>query len=305
MRRSFSHGGHRGVARHRLCALILLCALLAPLAPAHAADPQPYNLVLQPTGSDQIDTAIKTSSLLATLRDSSPVPPFGLVQRARQDIPRITTAAESFGYYLAKTTVMIAGRELDDPELPMVLDRTPQGRAVDANVRVELGPLYHFREVIIAGAVPTEVMSALKLARGDPAIASNVPAAQARLLTALQEAGYPLAQVQEPIARADDAAHVLDVTFPTTAGPRADIGAITFQGLKTVNEDFARRVLTVKSGDPFRPSRLEASRQALLNTGVFGGISVRPADRLSPDGSIAIEFDVQERPLHAVKLEGA
>ncbi|HYM18159.1 MAG TPA: BamA/TamA family outer membrane protein, partial [Micropepsaceae bacterium] len=47
------------------------------------------------------------------------------------------------------------------------------------------------------------------------------------------------------------------------------------------------------------------SRQALLNTGVFGGISVRPADRLSPDGSIAIEFDVQERPLHAVKLEGA
>jgi translocation and assembly module TamA len=61
----------------------------------------------------------------------------------------------------------------------------------------------------------------------------------------------------------------------------------------------------VKSGDPFQPSKLEASRQALLNTGTFAGISVRPADSLSPDGRIPINFDVQERPRHSVKLEGA
>ena len=306
MRRNFSHGGHRAVARHHLCrAFAALCAFVLALSSAQAADPQTYNVTIQPTGEDQIDQAIKTSSLLATLKDSAPVPPFGLIQRARDDIARITSATESFGRYLAKTTITIAGRALDDPELPMVLDMTPAGRPVDAAIRVDLGPLYRLRDVSIDGSVPAELMGSLRLSRGDPAIAMNIQAAQGRLLTALQEAGYPLAQVQEPIARADDEAHVLDVTYPANSGPRADLGEISFQGLKTVNEDFARRVLTVKTGDMFQPSKLEASRQALLNTGIFAGITVRPADRLAPDGRMPITFDVQERPLHAVTLEGA
>jgi translocation and assembly module TamA len=272
---------------------------------AQAADPQPYDLSIQPTGFDALDNAIKTSSLLATLRESAPVPPFGLIERAREDIPRIDTAAHSFGYYLAKVMVTVAGRDLDDPVLPMVLDMTPQGTPVKAEIRVETGPLYRLRNVTIEGPVPPEATAALGLMSGAPAIASEVQAAQGRLLTALQEAGYPLAQVQEPVARADDEAHVLDVTFPANAGPRAQLGQITFQGLMAVNEDFARRVLTVMSSDLFQPSKLEASRQALLNTGVFTGITVRPAEELSTDGRIPITFDVQERPPHFVRLEGA
>jgi translocation and assembly module TamA len=284
---------------------LALALSLATGSFAQAADPQTYNVVVQPTGSEELDDAINTSSLLATLRDKAPVPPFGLIQRAREDISRVETAAQSFGYYLAKVAITIAGRAIDYPNLPMVLDTTPQGQAVEIDIRVETGPLYHFRDISIDGPVPADLKNALKLSPGDPAVATNVQAGQARLLTALQEAGYPLAQVQEPVASADDNAHFLDVSFPANAGPRADIGDINFQGLKTVNEDFARRALTVKSGDPFQPSKLEASRQALLNTGIFAGLSVRPAEQLSPDGRIPIVFDVQERPLHAVKLEGA
>jgi translocation and assembly module TamA len=220
-------------------------------------------------------------------------------------MPRIDTAAHSFGYYLSKSTVTIAGRELDDPLLPMILDMTLQGTPVNAEIRVETGPLYRLRNVTIEGTVPSQAAAALKLMSGAPAIAAEIQTAQGRLLTALQEAGYPLAQVQEPVAVADDQAHVLDVTFPADAGPRANIGEITFQGLKTVSEDFVRRVLRVTSGDLFQPSKLEASRQALINTGVFAGITVRPAESLSSDGRIPISFDVQERPLHAVRLEGA
>src|SRR5262249_47918475 len=153
--------------------------------------------------------------------------------------------------------------------------------------------------------VPPDATASLRLMSGAPAIAADIQAAQGRLLTALQEDGYALAQVQEPVAVADDEAHVLDVTYPANAGPRANIGAITIQGLTDVNEAFARSVLTVMPGDLFQPSKLEASRQALLNTGVFAGITIRPAEALSPDGRIPITFNVQERPSHAVRLEGA
>ena len=278
---------------------------LALIPPAHAADPQSYTVAIQPTGSDQVDEAIATSSLLATLRESAPVPPFGLVQRARDDLARLNIAAQSFGYYLAKPTVTVAGRELQDAALLMILDATPAGQAVEVAIRVNLGPLYRLREIKIDGPVPAKAKDSLKLSPGEPAIAMEIEAAQARLLTALQEDGYPLAQVQEPIALANDLTHTLDVTYPANSGRRAKIGQITFQGLKRVNEKFARRVLKVKSGDLFQPSKLEASREALLNTGVFAGLSVRPAERLSDDGRIPITFDVEERARHAVKLEGA
>jgi len=279
--------------------------LLIVGSPANAADPQPYDLTIANTGTPALDAALQSGSLLATLRTSAPVAPFGLIQRARQDIDRFQTVLQSFGYYLAQVTVMIGDHALDDPALPEILDMLPNGRPVAVQVRIEAGPLYHLRRVEIDGFVPGDVADALKLAAGDPAVAAGVLAGRTRLLSALQEAGYPLARVDEPSVLADDMAHVLDVSFNVDPGPRAVLGDITFSGLKTVNEEFVRRVLTVRPGDPYQPSKLEAARQALLATGVFAGIVIRPGDRVSPEGSIPVLFDVEERPLHAVKLAGS
>jgi translocation and assembly module TamA len=143
------------------------------------------------------------------------------------------------------------------------------------------------------------------LKTGDPAVASNVLDGQARLLSALLEDGYALAKVDAPIAYLDESTHKLNLTFKVTAGPKAAIGEISFKGLKDVNEAFARRALTVHPGDPYKPSKIEEARQALTKLGVFTGVSVRAADRLSPDGRIALVFDVQERKQHAVALTGA
>jgi translocation and assembly module TamA len=74
--------------------------------------------------------------------------------------------------------------------------------------------------------------------------------------------------------------------------------------LKTANESFVRRILTIHPGDLFQPTKLATARQALIDTGVFSGVTIRAADRLSPDGRIPLTVGVEERPLHAVKLEG-
>jgi translocation and assembly module TamA len=261
--------------------------------------------MIEPTASSAMDELLRTTSLLVTLREDSPVPPFGLIARATADVGRLNTVVNSFGYYRSVVTITIEGRALDDPDLPPFLDQVPQGMSVNVQVAVEEGPLYRLRTVTLNGTFPPVAQAALRLSSGAPAIAANIAAARERMLTALQEDGYALATVGEPVAYADDAAAVLDIQFQIEAGRQADIGPIAFEGLERVNGSFAQTALPLRPGERYSPSRIDTARRELLETGVFSAVTVRAANQVSSDGRIALTFDVEERPLRAVNLAGA
>jgi len=283
-------------------AAALVFVLLA--GPVRAADPQAYTVEISGAPSAEADAALRATSQLVTLQGAGAVPPFALVLRARDDVARLQTALDSFGFYQNKVTVTVAGLSPDDPALPTRLDDLPQGSSAPVKIAVTPGPLYHIGRVRLRGDVPDRDRAAVGVNSGDPAIAGVVLDAQNRLLAALQEDGYALAKVESPDATADDQAHTIDVTYKVDTGVQVAIGAITFTGLKEVHDSFARRALTVHPGERYRPSRIEAARQALASLGVFSGVSVRAADHLSPDGRIPLVFDVQERPAHAVTISG-
>jgi translocation and assembly module TamA len=279
-------------------------ALLAA-GSARAADPQPYAVTISATGDAAIDSTLKASAQLVTLHDKIPVPPFALIVRARSDIPRLQTALDSFGYYLNKVGVTIGGHALADPQLPAWLDSVAPNTSVDVAVAVDTGPLFRLGTVVIEGGIPDVDRQTLGLRSGDTAIAANVLDARTRLLDALQEDGYALASVEAPVVMADDAHHEIDVTYKATTGPRVEIGTISFKGLEDVNEGFARRLLTIKTGDRYKPSAIEKARRALMAQGVFSGVNVRAADHLSQDGRIPLAFEVEERKRHAVTVAGS
>ena len=60
-----------------------------------------------------------------------------------------------------------------------------KGRAVEAAIRIETGPLYRLRAIDIVGDVPKESRDALMLRPGDPADAASVQEARQRLLAAI------------------------------------------------------------------------------------------------------------------------
>ena len=278
---------------------------LSVVSQADAANPQPYTPAITPTGSGELDAALASSSLLVSLNDSAPAPPFGLIERARGDVQRLVTALNSFGYYQPVVSIMIADHDLDDEELPALLDQTPEGTRVDVTVRIEKGPLYLLRTIRLEGDPPPYARAQLHLLSGQPAVATDILASQARLLTALQEDAHAFADVQTPVAVADDEQHVVDVTFTVHSGPQLEIGKIAFEGLMRTNESHLRKVLTIHTGDRYQPSAIEAARQALVATGVFARVSVHAGQAADQDGRIPLTFDVQERPLRAVKLDGA
>lgn len=290
--------------RLSVCAIAALAILLAG-GSARASDPQAYTVNLPQTGEGPLDAALDASLLLESLRTKSPAGPFALVGRAKGDVERLQTALRSFGYYQATVTVRIAGRALSDPDLIVALDKVPEGTSVAVQIAIDKGPLYRLRNIRIDGAMPAGVDTRLGIRTGRAAIATDILAAQSRLLNALREAGFAMASVDAPIADVDDAAHVLDIVLKADAGPKVNIGPISIKGLKDAHESIVHTALTIHQGQLYQPSKIEEARQAILALGIFSEVEVRESDRPDSQGGIPLTFDVREKPLHAVALTAA
>jgi translocation and assembly module TamA len=284
--------------------IVVLCALLAS-GPTRAADPQPYSMAIDNTGSSTLNDALSETSLLMTLREKAPAGPFALIARAKGDVDRLLTTLHAYGFYSAHVTVTIADLNVNDPALLHTLDAIPAGQSVAVHATIDKGPVYTIRYLEVDGVESEDAETELGLITGRPAIASNILSASSRLLTALQEEGHALAKVDPPIAYADDKAHVVDVLYKATPGPKVTIGAISVAGLNDVHEGVVRDAVTVEPGELYRPTKIEEARQSVLSLGVFSAVGVHAGDRLDDQGRIPLTFTVTERKMHAVSITAA
>ena len=274
---------------------------------ARAADPQAYQVDLASVGNDDINQTLKATSDLLNLRKSAPVSPFGLIARARSDTDRLKTALETFGYYEAHVAITINALPLTDPSLGDALTALPKDSSAKVAVSFMLGTLYQLRRIDIDGDVPPPINAreTLGLSSGQPAVASTVLAGGARLLSALQEQGYAFAQVDPPIAYEAADAPVLDLSFHVAAGLKVKIGDIHIEGLQRVHASLVRRRLLLHSGDPYKPSAIEAARHDLLGMNVFGQVSVQVGTKADESGGVPITFKLRERLRHAISVAAA
>jgi translocation and assembly module TamA len=284
-------------------ALLVVCAAFCRLA--YAADPQPYRVDFDSTGDGDMDTTLKATSDLQSLRTSAPVSPFGLIARARSDIERFTTVLESYGYYQSGVNIKINGMPLKEPALRDTLAALPKDSDARVEVNFTLGALYHLRKIDIDGELPDTARATLGLKPGDAAVASTVLAGGARVLSALQEQGYAFAKVDPPVAyeAADEPA--LDLSFHVETGPRVNLGEIHILGETRTHESLLRKALLLRTGEPYRPSAIERGRRDLLLLGVFGQVTVQVGTAVDGTGGVPVTFRVRERPRHAVTLNAA
>jgi len=285
--------------------LLIAFVLLYGISPVRAADPQPYKVDMASTGDSALNSTLKATSELETLRKTAPVGPFGLIGRARGDLERLKTVLESFGYYQSYVEIRIDGLPLDDPGVGEEL--TSRSKDDDAEIKItfSIGPLYHLRKIEIDGTVPHGVEKALQLEGGAPAIAADVLAAGERLQTALEDQGYAFAKVDTPIAYEDPPNRVLDIKFHVETGNLVKIGDIRIRGLKKMKEPVVRKRLLVHTGEQYGATKVEAARKDLLALGVFSSVSVRLGNKPDSEGRLPITFNARERPGHAVSVSGA
>jgi translocation and assembly module TamA len=271
---------------------------------AHAADPQPYKIDWTSSGDKAVDATMKLTSQLETLRDTAPVDPFGLIARARGDVNRLQTVLQSFGYYDGSIAIRINGMALDSEDLGNVVSALPKKSHAQVQIVPTLGPLFHVGRIDIKGALPPGFLPKLHLASGAPAVASDVLAAGGALQTALQDAGYAFATVDQPVARERPGQKVLDLTFAVNVGPRVRIGQIRIEGLKNVHESFVTRGLLVHTGEQYDAATIESARQAMLGLGVFSTVSAELGKADAQD-NVPITFIVKEAKRYTVGVSAA
>lgn len=282
--------------------ILLACGVLG-MQCAHAADPQPYKIAWTSSRDKAIDSTMKLTSQLETLRETAPTDPFGLIARARGDVGRLQTVLQSFGYYDGSVTIKINGLGLDSENLGNVLSALPKKKQAQVQIVPTLGPLFHVGRIEFKGEVPPGFEQKLRLATGAPAVASDVLGAAAVLQAALQNAGYAFARVDQPVAR-ERPGQILDLTFAVTVGRRVRIGQIRIEGLRNVHESFVTRGLLVHTGEQYDAATIEQAREGMLGLGVFSTVSVELGKADSAQ-NVPITFVVQESKRYTVGVSAA
>ncbi len=271
---------------------------------ALASDPVSYTVSFAPSGDKTLDSLLKQTSSLVSLQKKLPPAPFALIGRAQADQQQFLIVLHSLGYDAGRVSISIDGDGLTDPALLDALTQAPAGEKLPVQVTIDKGPQFLLGQVNIPGLPPGFARPAI-VQPGGVALAAPILNAPDLLRTALHNAGYAFATVSPPTAVARPGAHLLDVTYTVSAGPRVNIGPIAFAGLTRTNAAFLRNHIALKPGQRFSDTALANARDSLLGLGVFSSVTPEPQRNVTQGDEVPILFRVTQQKRHAVTLSGS
>ena len=226
-----------------------------------------------------------------------------LGRRITEDRDLIDLLLRSIGYYGGTVRITTA---------PPAGDR----RATLVSVLVEPGPIYSITDLVITapeGAIgpadPSRVVARLLPIRvGDPLEAARVQSAQNALPTRLADAGYPFPRILPPSIIVDHAARDARIAQQVDLGRRGQFGRLSITSpVKGFDDDHVALLARFKPGDRYSQAGREDLRRALVQTGLFGTVSVEPTEgAITDDGQQLVDLKVstEAAPLRTIALSG-
>jgi translocation and assembly module TamA len=252
--------------------MTIALAMALVLGPPAYAD---LNYRVEITGAEDSELAdlLDSASELKTLEDKVPASEEALRRRADRDLGRLADAAHSLGYW--------------DAEFSYDIDTEAEPAKVV--VTVKPGPLYHVAAVKIVGSdgqslsIPQDEKK-LPLKPGDPARTAPVVAAETTLLAALGDSGHPFAKVENRRVEIDRDTQTMDVTYMLDPGPVMRFGPLAIEGLERLDPVYVEGRLRWQRGEIYDASKVEETRRALIETGLFSTVRITPTvDPQNPD----------------------
>jgi translocation and assembly module TamA len=260
-------------------------AVIAALFPngAGQADIR-YATTISGAGNSDLSDLLDKVSELKMLENRPPASQEALRRRADRDLGRLADAARSLGFW--------------DAQFSFDIDAAAQPQEV--TVKVVPGPLYHVAAVEVLGpdgrplALPPSA-APLPLKPGDPARTAPVVAAQSALLIAFANSGHPFAKVESKQVVIDHRNHTMEVTYKLAPGPAMRFGGVSINGLKTLDPGFVERRLRWRRGESYDAAKVEETRRALIESGLFSTVQITPEAAPGEPGSAQMTIDATER----------
>ncbi|MEN7535653.1 autotransporter assembly complex protein TamA [Aurantiacibacter flavus] len=159
-----------------------------------------------------------------------------------------------------------------------------------ATINTVPGPRYVFSDIVIdAPQTRPEglIRRELSLELGDPIVAAEVLAAEAKVIVALPEWGYPFAELGQRDLLLDRESGEGIYTLPVDPGPLSVFGGIETSGDLVFDEEHLELLARFKRGELYDNRMVEDLRQALVATSLFSTVTVTPqrGGEPAPDGA--------------------
>ena len=233
--------------------------------------------------SDLAGLLDKVSELKA-LEEKPPASEEALRRRADRDLERLADAAHSLGYW--------------DADFSYDVDTSAETAKV--TVTVKPGPLYHLASVTVLGpdgqplTIPQDATK-LPLKPGDPARTAPIVATETALVAAFGDSGHPFAKVDNRKVEIDRDTQTMDVTYTVNPGPVMRFGPVAIAGLERLNPAYVEGRERWQAGEIYDASKVEDTRRALIETGLFSTVQITPTADPEHLGEARMTIDATER----------
>ena len=182
------------------------------------------------------------------------------------------------------------------------VEQKEANNTVQLHIRIEEGEVTVVREVEVKVQDPAPpelppvetLRNDLPLRVDKPITKAAFDASRARLLLALQRAGYARAKVH-PRTEVDRETHEAFLTYTLESGERTAFGRVAIQGAENVKAKAIRRRLTFQPGQIYSPTELTDSQAAIYDLGMFRTVTHRSLNLEATDAPLDIEFELSER----------
>src|SRR5262245_29186040 len=168
-----------------LAAMVLFCA---------AAEARTAHIALTVTGDETMSNDLQ--QLIEQFQKDQPLTgdSLSLLQGAQAALARVNTALRSRGFYDGRVTATIDSRPVGEPTALDAIDAHPDNQDIAVDMAVDTGPRFTVENITVRGsteaASPPIDMSKIGLAKGDPADAAAIIAAQDMVLIQFRRDGY-------------------------------------------------------------------------------------------------------------------
>ncbi|MDO9490057.1 MAG: BamA/TamA family outer membrane protein, partial [Sphingomonadaceae bacterium] len=245
-----------------------------------APDEIPYSVEV--LGLDEIDLAGAFRERSQLGRSGSADNPGEIDARAQADVATIETLLESNGYYAGEVGIDSQPDDADPARTRLTLTVAPGERYRFSEIRLTTPP----------AAPEPLIRETLALEAGQPIVAEEVIGAENRVRLILPERGYPFVEVGERDVLLDDAVQQGIYTLPVSSGPLSRFGAVRLEGGRPFSDEHAAVLARFDAGDSWDSRLVEDYRQAMVATGLFATVAVKPVDTgvRDPDGTAVVDL---------------
>lgn len=257
-------------------------------------DPLHYTVTVDVKGGDsELTKAINAASALVNDVKLPVSGSLGLLTKARGDREQLVAALFEHARYDGLVTIRIAGQSIDN--LPP--DAEFGDGPVPVSITIDPGDRYVLGDVALHGDAANLSPADFGLVPGGDAGSLIILRAERDVIRRLKEDGHPLAKLGRREVIADHPSRTLDLVLSVEAGPIANYGATSVEGVNSMDPAFTAYMAGLPRGQRYSPSEIDDARERLLALGVFNSVAVREAGSLDANGEIPIDVTVTERKL--------